>query len=870
MTHANPKACPRCGAARPADSPEALCPACLLSGAMSPASPMSTKFPRAFGGYELQGLLGKGGMGTVYEAIHRATGRRVALKTLDQRLDSREMRQRFLREGRLAARVNHPNSLYVFGTEEIEDTPVITMEIAGGGTLEDTLQKRGPFPVAGAVDAILDVIAGLEAAAAGGVLHRDVKPANCFVGADGSVRVGDYGLSVSTLAREDTLVTAPGMIMGTPAYAPPEQLRGDDLDLRADIYSVGATLFSLLTGRLPFEGKNAVEIVAKAVNEDPTSVRELRAEVPPALERVVSRCLAKAPEGRFEDYAALRRALLPFSSREPEPASMLVRVSAGWIDYLIAFLPPYLVLMFTAGAERLFVAPLVERAFASFGAYLLLFAIAGLYFMVAEGIFGAGVGKRLKGLRVIRADGRTPGLGRALIRFLVPVLCVEAVRLPLTMTFISGPEWTGLQTALFVLTFVVCGWIPALLALRARPENGYKTLWDRVSGTRVIVKPKGMARATVKPQAMPLDADASPTEGAPTLGPYTLAREVSPDAWIAAVDPLLCRPVWLLRRRSDEVEIARHAVARAGRLRWLQAVATEEAVWDAYEAPHGQPLGALLEGGRQIPWGTLRHWLHDLATELWEAARDGTMPTEAGLDHVWIAADGRAILLDAPWPKVEQPAPLTRLGDLAGQQAFLSTVAATGERISLPLHARPMLRNLEAGRFEKLSFFTGTLRGLLERPWEVGRGIRAGSIYLLPLYVWLTVFVGRYHDKPSSEALRGLAITTALVLLVAALAHFLGLPFRSTVGQQIFRLAVLDGAGERASRARLLARWAIVWLPLLVPVSALAWVLRDSESVAIGAALVLFLPWLGATIYTVLHPNRGLQDRLADTWVVRR
>jgi hypothetical protein len=157
--------------------------------------------PCEFGGYRLLGLLGCGGMGAVYEAEELATGRRVALKMLGQQLDSPEMRQRFLREGRLAAGVSHPNSLYVYGSAEIEGIPVITMEIAGGGTLKDRLKKSGPLPITDAVDAMIDVIAGLEAASAAGVLHRDIKPSNCFIGPDGAAKIGDFGLSVSTLAK---------------------------------------------------------------------------------------------------------------------------------------------------------------------------------------------------------------------------------------------------------------------------------------------------------------------------------------------------------------------------------------------------------------------------------------------------------------------------------------------------------------------------------------------------------------------------------------------------------------------------------------------------------------------------------------------
>ncbi|MHC4611566.1 MAG: protein kinase domain-containing protein, partial [Planctomycetota bacterium] len=685
-----------------------------------------SEFPCEFGGYRLLGLLGSGGMGTVYEAEHLATGRRVALKMLGQELDSPEMRQRFLREGRLAASVNHPNSLFIFGSEEIEGFPVITMEIAGAGTLKDEIKKRGSLPVAEAVDAVLDVISGLESAYAAGVLHRDVKPSNCFVCPDGSVKVGDFGLSVSTLAKTDTFVTAHGKIMGTPAYASPEQLRGDTVDVRADIYSVGATLFTLLTDRAPFEGDNAVQVVAHAVNQAPPPLSEFRDGVPPGLQRVVSRCLAKEPDGRYADYTALRNALLPFSSREPEPASMLLRVSTGWIDYLIAFLPPYVALMFLIGSHELLVRPLVDRTVESAKYYFLLLGCGFLYFTIVEGIWGAGVGKWLKGLRVVRANGRPPGVGRALMRIFIPIGCVEVVRMPLSMTFISEAEWTGLQTAGYVAAAVACGWIPALLALRARRENGFATAWDLASGTRVVIKPKGTQRPTIE-QAAGLEPA---TEGAELLGPYKVLEGIVPEEWIVATDPVLRRLVWLLRRDTGELSVARRNVARSGRLRWLQNVETGEVTWEAFEAPRGMPFPALVSNGKRVPWSTLRHWLHDLASELWDATGDHTLPAELSLDQVWITAEGRAVLLDKPWPEVSAPTERIPVGDVAGQQRFLNAVAACVETTGLPLHARPVLQNLEDGKFEKLSFLAGTLRGLLERPADVSRGIRAGSIFM--------------------------------------------------------------------------------------------------------------------------------------------
>jgi uncharacterized RDD family membrane protein YckC len=878
--------CKRCGAVIPAKSTEKLCPACLMSGALAPSGGKAETFslapgeslslyepselPCEFGGYRLLGLLGRGGMGAVYEAEQLSTGRRVALKMLGQQLDSPDMRKRFLREGRLAAGVNHPNSLYIFGSEEIEGLPVITMEIAGSGTLKDRLKKRGPLAVTEAVDAVLDVISGLESAFAGGVLHRDIKPSNCFVSPDGLVKVGDFGLSVSTLARTDTFATATGKIMGTPAYSSPEQLRGDTLDVRSDIYSVGATLFTLLTNRAPFEGDNAVQVVANAVNQKPKPLTELRQDTPTGLERVVARCLAKEPDGRYADYPVLRNALLPFSSKEPEPASMNIRGSAGWIDYLIAFLIPYVTLMLLVGGEKLLVWPLYERTLYSARYYIALLSFGFLYFSIVEGIWGGGLGKYLKGLRVVRTNGRRPGFGRALLRILIPIGLIEGVRNPLNVVLISDAEWTWIQNVIYVVTANACAWIPVLFTLRARRENGFATLWDLVSGTRVVIKPKGTMRPSFEPEA----GREISAEGADSLGPYHIIKEIVPGKWIAATDPVLRRPVWLLRRNSSELSLSRRNLARHGRLRWLQKVETPEATWDAFEATEGVPFSSLAEGAKCVPWSNLRHWLHDLASELWAATGDKTLPAELSLDHVWITTQGRAVLLDEPWPDVQTGAECIPVGDLAGQQRFLSTIAACAESTSLPLHARGVLQNLADAKFEKLSFLAGTLRGLLDKPAEISRGIRTGSIFMMPLYLWILISVGffqgemvqQWKDSPGGLFM----ITIMIVLGATALFQLLGLALRSTIGHSIFRLAVVNPKGECANRVTLLWRWAIVWLPLFIPMSFAALLIKRAEGIVFISALVLLLLWVGAAVYAVVHPNHGLHDRLAGTWVVRR
>ena len=210
------------------------------------------------------------------------------------------------------------------------------------------------------------------------------------------------------------------------------------------------------------------------------------------------------------------------------------------------------------------------------------------------------------------------------------------------------------------------------------------------------------------------------------------------------------------------------------------------------------------------------------------------------------------------------------VGDVAGQQRFLCAVAACVDAAGVPLHARRVLRNLGRGTFEKLGFLAGTLRGLLDEPTGVGRAIRAGSLFLLPLWVWIAFVVGRYHDK-SWEDPGGIVVHSALGVLGAfALIQLLTLPLRTTAGQAIFRLAVVGADGERAAPSRLLARWAVVWLPLLLPLATIVWTAPRMEGAALFGSLAVLVLWLTGAGSAVVTPRRGLHDRIAGTWVVRR
>ena len=408
--------CPRCGRQLPPDAPEGLCASCLLTAgaetltgssdatstgvASTGDHPSRPGAPRLvdgqlWGPYRVIRLLGRGGMGEVYEAEQLETGRRLALKVLRDTLRGDEDRARFLREGQLAASISHAHTVYIFGSEEVGGAPAITMELLSGGTLKDRVSAEGPMPPSAAVSAVLDIIGGLDAAQAAGILHRDIKPSNCFVDADGAVKVGDFGLSISTLTRDVRHELATAGFEGTPQFAAPEQLRGEALDVRADIYAVGATLYYLLTGRPPLEAPDLRDLVSKVASEKPLSPRVLRHDIPRGLAAVVLRCVAKTPAGRPQSYAELADLLRPYRSANEGPSPLGVRFVAWIADSVIVSITIWLLIIsaWTVGVTL------------GSGTILLRLSewswlVSLIYYLVLEGGWGASLGKRLMGLRV--------------------------------------------------------------------------------------------------------------------------------------------------------------------------------------------------------------------------------------------------------------------------------------------------------------------------------------------------------------------------------------------------------------------------------------------------------------------------------------
>ena len=662
-----PGRCVRCGADLPGGTTEGLCPACLMAAALSGLSSDvsadattvisssrdrtgrgSTRLTtgQAFGPYLIGRLLGRGGMGEVYEAEHVPTGRRVALKVLNQQLAGPEDRARFLREGQLAASINHPHAVYIFGSEDIGGTPVISMELVPGGTLKDLVEQHGPLAPSRAVDAVLDVIAGLDAAYAGGVLHRDVKPSNCFVDASGSVKVGDFGLSISTLARDVSELTQTGTFQGTPQFAALEQLRGQPLDVRADIYAVGATLHYLLTGRPPFDDRDLATLVARIASEPPPSPRVGRRTVPQGLAAVVLRCLAKDRRTRYGSYSELDDALRPFSSERPTPATLGLRFVAGLVDKAlltlltaplalspkVGFVPPASITLGVNGV-------LLDGPAAPLFAAAVAYAVTLAYYALLEGLGGASLGKRLCGLRV-SGGGARPGVWRALLR---TVIFTAPFFWPLLLSKAVGPSgaWPVAGAALIVINNTV-GWI---LFTSMRRRNGYAGWHDLASGTRVVAtgrseRPAALEVAGAQPSRDPrLPRRVGPYDVKGALG-STSAGEL-----IEGFDPSLRRRVWLhiLHPGAPALTPALRDLDRRGRLRWLNGRRLADEAWDAFDAPDGAPL--LQVAATRQPWRVVRSWLVDVARELEAAERDGTTPPLA-LDRVWITRGSRALLLD--------------------------------------------------------------------------------------------------------------------------------------------------------------------------------------------------------------------------------
>jgi WD40 repeat protein len=265
--------------------------------------------------------LGQGGMGAVFLAEHRVMERPVAIKVVNRALlDQPEALQRFFAEVRAAAKLSHPNIVAAYDAEPAGDLHLLVMEYVEGVNLADYLAQKGPLPVALACHFIRQAALGLQHAHEQGMVHRDVKPQNLMLTRKGQVKILDFGLARLASERGNRGgLTQAGSFMGTPEYVAPEQATdARAADIRADVYSLGCTLYCLLAGRPPFVEDTAVKLVLAHLEKEPPPLRSARLEVPEALAAVVARMLAKEPNQRFQTPGEVATALAPFCKKGPE------------------------------------------------------------------------------------------------------------------------------------------------------------------------------------------------------------------------------------------------------------------------------------------------------------------------------------------------------------------------------------------------------------------------------------------------------------------------------------------------------------------------------------------------------------------------
>lgn len=293
------------------------------SGAPSPQADMPV---RQVGRYEIRERLGRGGMASVFKAHDPGIGRDVAIKFLHASLcEDEEYRARFLREARASGGLSHPNIVTVHDVGEIDGRPYMAMELLDGESLADVLEPGKPLPIRDVVVMAIQLARALDYSHKRGIVHRDIKPGN-IARSKGTldIKVMDFGIAHMESSKGEQR-TRVGDVLGTPQYMSPEQINGEKIDGRADLFSVGIVMYQMLTGQRPFTGDSVVNLALKIAKEEPTPLNKLRPNIPASLRRVVDRCLAKAPDDRFPSGAELADALTRVLSEIDEESQAVDR-----------------------------------------------------------------------------------------------------------------------------------------------------------------------------------------------------------------------------------------------------------------------------------------------------------------------------------------------------------------------------------------------------------------------------------------------------------------------------------------------------------------------------------------------------------------
>ncbi|MFQ3650375.1 MAG: protein kinase, partial [Gemmataceae bacterium] len=646
-------------------------------------------------------------------------------------------RERFRREGRLASLVIHPRCVFVLGADEEAGRPYIVMELMPGRTLSDVVTAQGPLPVSQAVRYIIDIIEGLQEAHANGMIHRDVKPSNCFLDAEGRVKIGDFGLAKAISGREE--LTRSGAFLGTFLYASPEQIRNDKVDHLTDVYSVCATLYHLLTGRAPFEDSDPAAALARTVSDPLMPMRTYRPDLPATLDEIVLKGLARNRKQRWQSLEELRLALLPFVEGQHSLAQLGARSAAFILDFLI--LTPLMVTISLAlFAWGFKLEPLGELSLSLLGMLL--------YFGLPEAVFGCSVGKWLLGLRVRQAEGGDrPTLLQAFLRTIVFWLLLEGM----TKTGELLAHWGDTRfpsTASLFFGLIRIGGLPALgwllgltlLTCTMRRASGYRGLHEWISGTRTIQLPSARPRFVLPTRQEWPTHNQAPTGLPERLGAFRVlgfARRSPHEAVLYGTDAALERPVWLWLRDGEEPCRNRRDAARPGRARWLGGGEHQGQRWDAFVATSGCLLSDLLARRGRLPWRDASTILEQLADELRTAQWEGTLPSTLSPQQVWVQPNGRVTLLDMS-PRettpVSDPFELLQLLSILMLEGKQRSLDSGPVRAPVPAHAAEVLNKLMAGGYADLTAFRDALRATHDFPEQITWPGRALQVALCGLF----------------------------------------------------------------------------------------------------------------------------------------
>ncbi|MCH2180386.1 MAG: protein kinase [Mariniblastus sp.] len=858
--------------------------------------------------YRLDRPIGSGGMGVVWKATEEGTGRVVALKRLNHQMLSDEASvKRFLREAKLAAQISHPRVTFIYGAGEVNGQPYIVMELMPGDTLADLVDEKGPLAVRQSVDNTLNVIDGLVAAHRMGVVHRDVKPSNCFLDADQTVKIGDFGLSKS-LGSGDANLTQTGTFMGTPSYSAPEQVRGEEVDARTDIYAIGATLYCLLTGQSPFVG-DAMSVTAQIVSDTPPPPRQLRPEIPHDLDETIMRCLEKDPARRFDNLEQLKTALIPFASHGTSLANFGRRLAAFMTDYLVVILVPLLLF----GLVGAYIVSQQEIGNPSFTAttlprFLALFAVVKwlmlvLYFAILEGRTGRTIGKRLMGLTVVNGQGQRPGLWRALLRsFAVPGcfgitlawLLYDALATPISVNLADWLVSEGQLLLVFLIPTTIC-------VSTMRDGNHLRGLHGFLSGTRVVrISENPHARIyipVVQPQANTIEMQ--------EFGPYRthdlLEKSEGLSIFLGHDEPL-DRYVWIITGPNNQIpKPSRLRLARSTRPRWLAGGEKEGQRWDAYEAVRGAPIQILTGAKYRLGWQQYRDVLWELAHELRSAIEDGTLPDELSLAQIWLDDGCHTKLIDRPLVSIviddneyAHNTSQQSKDDSFRAVSLLQELADLLMRTKVfPISAQQFLIQLCSSLRDEdtLDWAIKELENLGKKMGDIGWDSRIGVLAVTVgfeglLYAMLTlaIFMIVLFWLPISISWSFAAALFASMLLPFALNFWLLGP--------VFRFMDIDictRQGRRASRLLSATRNSLAWLPLILACGCFVAIsgaliadvreiqpaegtfaneLLENRVMFYGLCstlMVALATGIGGAIYSVLKPSRGIQDWIFKT-----